>query len=288
MTPSLSELATSSAESTSSSSGSFDDDARYEPFDLSDATYVKQHPTTAVGGDIAVLRYIPDDPNEDLWGQGDFVAILDDPFVVTDEADFESTAIFRGEDTSDDYKVVNTDDDATEIEDGVGVIFDGRLYRSQPVDAFDEDRIALKLTGNAGRSAARALDINGLEELRAETTENGAVETNGALVENPPDDVDEKPRVARYSELRPDMDGETVVFQLRRGSDVHDDPSINSYWSTVAVETDDGFDIVDRTNEFDATGESPEDNVMTSEYVEWHWPDDAGSTSNDGESESGN
>ena len=267
MTPSLTELARTSAEQSSANRGRPD----FEPFDLSTVDqYVKQHPTTAVGGTAVALRYAPGDPDDEGWDAGTPMLILDDAFVISDEDDFAGTAIFEKapDGSGDDVKVVNTDDEATDVVEGTGVTFDGHLYKGSPADGF-AGRIALKLTGRAGRRAARSLDGNGAPYLDAELQENGSVKSNGGLIELPPDDSDEDARISRHTFLRPDAEGEQVIVQLRRAKDVHEDYDGRGYWATVTIGDGDDMFVAEPIE-----GDVPED-VRSTQWIEYHWPAEA-------------
>lgn len=274
MTPSLSELAKTSAEEAGNGEGDFDDDVEFEPFPLDDVQYTKQHPTTAVGGTAVALRYSPFDFEETDWGYGTPMLILDDAFVYTDEDDFADTAIFAGDESANnDYKVVNTSDEDTIVEDGIGVDFDNNLFRGEPVDGFDGDgHIALKLTGSAGRRVARTLDGNGdplIGQGDPEVEDNGQVTHSDGLLEVPPDDVDGRTRYQRHTFCRPDVEGETLIVQLRRRKDVVDEYDGNGYWTTVTVDGEDGPEILEPIE-----GDVPED-VASTGWLKWSWPEEA-------------
>lgn len=272
---SITDIGKEAAENSSSSGVSGDD---YERFDLAGLKYVKNHPTTAVGGSAAVLRYIPGDPDQDNLDRGFAGLVLDDPFVyVEDDAALEGSAIFEGtKDKGDDYKVVNLTDDDTQHLEGSGIDFDGNMYYGDQVEAIDDDQVVLKLTGNAGRSATQCLDIHGAGGADVVRTEDGDPKidpetgyptTNNALIEYIDDEGDDytPPRFARDTQLRPDLEGETVIFMVQRMSEVQDDYDGDSYWSTVLRETEDGdFEAVEPTDEF----EPDEELLRATQWVE--------------------
>lgn len=253
----------------------------YERFDVSGLSFVKSHPTTAVGGTPVALRYIPGDPDEDNLDRGFAGLILDDPFVLDDD-DLEGTTIFANtKQKGDDYKAVNLDDTATERIEGAGVDFAGNLFYGEEVDAFEEDRIVLKLTGNAGRSATCTLDVHGRGGAGVVRDSNGNIELNsngypfynGSLIEYSPDNDDDNytpPRFARDTQLRPDVEGKQVAFMLQRLSEIDDDYDGDSYWSTVTVRDDEGADWeeLSPTDEYDPD----QDLVRATRWLEWGWP----------------
>lgn len=102
----------------------------------------------------------------------------------------------------------------------------------------------MKLTGNAGRSAASCLDINarGSTDVRRDDgtpvidENSGYPEHNGKLIEYFDNDEDGEytaPRFARDPQLRPDVEGEQVTFMLQRLANIKTDYEGDSYWSTV-------------------------------------------------------
>lgn len=212
--PSISEIGeqtadeANSSEPASSGSGGGQTDAEFTPYDVSEASFVKQHPTTQIGGTPVALRYFSGDPDDDENDpdRGDFGVVLEDAFVATDGEldglDLSNTVVLDGDGESDDYKVVNDEDSAVswmttggavdylsedavpedadddvdvlgEGDDIIAVDFDGNTYNGDVVDAF-EGEIVLKLTGNAGWRAARTLDVNGAPGAGAER-QNGSI-----------------------------------------------------------------------------------------------------------------
>jgi hypothetical protein len=245
--PSITDLGRDSAqESQQNSSSSGSDDNEYERYDVSGDAFAKQHPTTAVRGEAAVLRYFPD-WNSDQPDRGYFGLVLDDPSLVTDEG-LEGSVIFQStEDSGDDYKIVNEDDDATNILD-TGVDFSGNLFYGEQTDSFSDDRIVLKATGSAGKSIASTLDLQGAEGARVERDEDGEVvlhdggfpQHNGGLTEYHPEGRDgERPRTAVHdTELRPDVVGRDVVVMLQRLAEIDPDYDGDAYWATVLASVD--------------------------------------------------
>lgn len=283
---SITEITRDHAQSTDSEGDGPESD--FERYDVTDHSYIKVHPTTAVGGTAVALRRFPGDPNDD--DDDGFVGlVVEDPFLKTDEDSFEGSTVFQSRSDPADLKVVNTDDKQTDTEDVPGVIFDTAMFKAVNCETFEgtddfgsSDRYIIKLTGNAGRSAARCLDVSGLQNGDVvrddsgvpELNENGYPFYNGGLVEKHPENDDNNytpPRYVRDPQLRPDMQGEDVIYVLEYTSDVIDDYEGNSYWSTVLVDTDDGRpDVVEPTTEF----EPDEDLVMATRWLEWTYPSD--------------
>jgi hypothetical protein len=287
---SLTDIGKQQAKSTDSG-GSVDAD-EYERYDVSGHYYLKPHPTTAVGGTAVALRRFRGDPNDD--DDDDWIGlVVEDPFIHTgDDDDLEHTTIFASTaETGDDFKVCNLDDPQTNHMEGTGVDFDKNVFYAEPASSFDEvewfdtseDRLIIKLTGNAGRSAARCLDVDGLDNAGVVTDEDGTPELsdngypyyNGGLVETHPDndgDTYTPPRYARDSQLRPDLESEEVAFMLQYTSDVIDDYDGDSYWSTVLrgdADTETGFEPVEPTDEFEAD----EELVRATRWLDWRYPD---------------
>lgn len=235
----------------------------YERFDVTGLDYTKMHPTSAVGGTAVALRFFPGDPDDDE-DRGFAGLILDDPFIMNDGDDLSGTAVFEStRDKGDDFKIVNLDDEDTAIVEDAGVDFRGNLFYGEQTDDIDSDQIVLKLTGNAGRSAAQCLDVKGkggadvIREDDGTPTINensGFPEFNGRLVEYFDNDSDSytPPRFARDTQLRPDLQGETTAFLVQRLAEIDEDYDGNAYWSTVMVQDGDDFEAVEPTEEFEA------------------------------------
>ena len=263
--------------------GSGDADSEYERMDVSGLTYAKMHPTAAVGGTPVALRYFPGDPDNEGYDRGFAGLILDDPFLVEDEG-LEGSAIFASEDDKgDDYKVVNLDDSETKHLDGTGVDFDGNVFYGDKVDEFQEDRIVLKLTGNAGRSATCALDVHGKGSAGVKRNDDGSIflnengypEYNGALIEHYPDNDDDtyvRPRFARDTQLRPDVEGKQTAVMIQRLSEIDEDYDGGAYWSTVMSreDEDDEWAELAPTTEFDPDTAL----VRETKWLEWGYPDE--------------
>lgn len=247
--PSITDLGqTAAQESQQNSSSNGSDDNEYERYDVSGDAFAKQHPTTAVRGEAAVLRYFPD-WNSDQPDRGYFGLVLDNPSVVTDDEGLDGSTIFQStEDSGDDYKVVNESDDETNILD-TGVDFSGNLFYGEQTDEFDDDRVVLKATGSAGKSVASTLDVRGAEGARVERDEDGEVvlhdggfpQHNGGLTEYHPEGRDgERPRTAVHdTELRPDVEGREVVVMIQRLADIQPDYDGSAYWATVLADVED-------------------------------------------------
>lgn len=265
MTPSLTELATSSANDPQpSSGGNFDE---YEPYDVSDHPFVKRHPTTAIGGTAVALRYFPDQDEPDRGYAG---LVVKDPFLG--EAGGRTRVAVRDDDErskGDDIKIVDLDDKATKAMPGnVGVEFDSRSFYSETFEEWpdnetiqdllnDDDIIGdepvLKLTGGSGRSAIRTLDVHGRgnfgvvkENGDPVLNDNGYPILNDSLIETHSDwydsDVDDAPRPRfgpAQTELRPDVEETRVLVLLNRQADIMEDYDGDAYWETVFAELDD-------------------------------------------------
>lgn len=286
---SITDIGRQQAESTGTDDSADADD--YERYDVTGHYYCKTHPTTAVGGTAVALRRFPSDPNDD--DDTDYAGlVVEDPFIfVEGDDELENTAIFAGDGAGDDFKVVNLDDHQTNELEGTGVDFDSNVFYGDKVETFDdaeffdasEDRLIIKLTGNAGRSAARCLDVDGLsnagvvrdDDGTIELSENGYPYYNGGLIETFPgndDDTYIPPTYARDTQLRPDMEGEEVAVMLQYTADVVDDYDGDSYWSTVlrmAPDTDRGVEPVEPTDEFEAD----EELVRATRWLEWRYPE---------------
>jgi len=150
----------------------------YEQFDVSGLPFVKSHPTTAIQGDLVAVRYFPgDEPDRGYIG-----VVVDDPELFVEEAgdltqhtdDEPGQAIVKStQDAGDDYKVVNTGDDDTELIADTGVDFDGNIFYGDVVDEIEEDRAVCKFGGGTARSLASVLDAKGKGSAdieRGETT----------------------------------------------------------------------------------------------------------------------
>lgn len=254
----------------------------YERFDVSGASYVKMHPgPTAIGGTVVALRYFPpalDSEDDNPRGYGGLV--LQDPYIVTDD-DTEDVSIYSStSSTGDDYKVVNMADRATEELDGVGLEFDKNVFRGESTEDFAEDEVIVKLSGRAGRSVMATLDVHGsgsADIVRTEQdlpliNEYGYPTRSNSLIEYCPDNDDNNyspPRFSRDTQLRPDLDGEEVVFVLERAENKPALDTDSGYWATVMSRDGDGFTELSPTEEF----EPDESLVLSTGYLEWHRPD---------------
>lgn len=270
--PGITDIGADAAQNSSPSDGGNDNDydSEWEAHSLQGYDFAKQHPTTAVRGTATVLRYLPDWDNDEP-DRGDFAVVLEDPDVFVGEDTLEGTAIFENsEETGDDFKVVNLDDEATEHLEGSGVDFDGNLFYGEPVDGFGVEELALKATGSSGRSVANTLDVKGGTGARSvgsydgedvELHGGGFPEHNGGLVEYHPDGRDgERPRIARHTELRPDVEGREVVVMIQRLAEVSEDYDGNAYWATVFANLEDERQT-ELAQEYADDGEDPEDYI---------------------------
>ncbi len=265
----------------------------YAPYDVEGDAWGRSHPTTAVAGTAVALRkWEPQDG--DVYGG----LVLEDPYVITDDADTEGTTIVESsEDSGDDFKVVNEDDEATELLENVGVDFDGSLFKGEPTDDFDLDddqNLVLKVGGSTMRQVLRRLDVSGDQAAGVQTDEDGeyVLSDNGYPIQNEGlieynDDSDEfEYNIARNPEIRPDVEGEEVAVMIQRKKDVYDDYDGRAYFTTVLVENDDGeFESVEPTDEY-----SPDiGNIIDSGWLEWSYPDtDNFGDSAEGTGDSGN
>jgi len=244
---------------------------------------------------------------------------VDNPFIKVDEDELGDTVIVEsGQDRGDDFKVVNLGDDGTsvlttegpvdaseedvDLEDANGIDFEGDSFYGDLMTSFPIDRTVIKLTGNAGRSAARCLDVSGAVNAGVERNEdgslilndNGSLNINQGLVEKYPgndDDTYVPPRFARDGQLRPDVgsdgvdpraetlpdvgetDGQEVSILLQRLSEVREDYSGRAYWTTVLgrMSTDEEFEPIEPTDEYDI------DQALwdATHWMEWSFPDQA-------------
>lgn len=270
-----------------------DYESDYERFDTSGMAFVKQHPTTAVRGTANVLRYYPDWDN-DQPDRGYFGVVLEDASILgaDDDEDLAGGAIFTNtEESGDDYKVVDLNDEETKELEGSGVDFAGNLFYGEQADGFEEDQIVLKATGSSGRSIASTLDVKGSGSAHSvgfnndeeiELHDGGFPEHSGHLIEYDPRGRDngEMPRIARDTQLRPDVEGKEIIIMVQRQRDIDDEYEGPGYWATVMVETDDDgdFTAADGT-EFVSLGptdefEPDDDLVRDTGYILWRRVDD--------------
>lgn len=149
------------------------------------------------------------------------------------------------------------------------------MYYGEQVQAIDADRVVIKLTGNAGRSATACLDVHGKGSAGVERTDDGDIKidpesgyptSTNELIEYFENDGDDytPPRFARDTQLRPDVEGEQVIFMVQRMKDVQEDYDGDSYWSTVLTETEEGFEALEPTTEF----EPDEELLRATQWVE--------------------
>lgn len=249
---SITDIGSAAAESTSGRSEAVDPED-YERMDVSDANFVKAHPgPTAVGGTAVGLRYLPGDPEQEGYDRGDVGLVIDDPFLVGDDT-LSDVAVFEGNPTeSDQYKILNVADKATQVLDGSGVMFDKNTYLSVEVSEDElPDQMILKLSGNAGRSAAQCLDVNGTgcadvvrndDGLPALNENTGFPEHNGKLVEylDAEDDDDYIPPIfSADAQLRDDVIGEEVTVMFQRLEEVKEGYEGPAYWTTVFADVED-------------------------------------------------
>jgi hypothetical protein len=269
----ITDVGANAAQSTNESDGT-DDRSEWEPTDVGGMSFAKQHPTTAVMGTAQTLRYFPDWDNDEP-DRGYFGLIIDNPSVYTDDDALADSAVFQApEDQSgDDYKIVNLDDEQTKHLEGSGVDFAGTLFYGEQAESIQNDQIVLKVTGSSGMSVASTLDVKGgtgarsigsREDEAVELHGGGFPEHNGGLVEYHPDGRDgERPRVARHTELRPDVEGRDVVVMIQRLAEIDPDYDGPAYWATVFadLEQDRQSELTESYAESGGTDQDPEDFV---------------------------
>lgn len=244
----LTDLGANSAQQSQANDSDSDDDSEYENnyerYDLDGVFYGAQHPQTAVRGEPDALRKLYDENDPD---RSDVAVILTDPSVVTDDEGLEGGVVVHGEDESDDFKVVDTNDEDTKILEGMGIDFDGNTFYGDIEDDFgDMSPIALKRGGGAGRSITATLDVKGAVPARRKRDEDGNLvlhggghpEHSGGLIEYDNAEDGEMPRYARDPQLRPDVQGGDVVIMIQRLAEIDPDYDGNAYWSTVFAETE--------------------------------------------------
>ncbi len=185
--------------------------------------------------------------NENDPDRPDTAVILDDPEIVTSEPSLEDSVVVQSDEEGDQFKVVNLADDDTRHLEDMGIDFDGNTYYGDVGEGFEGiDRIALKRGGGAGNRIGKTLDVNGgtAAEAQVERDEDGNLVDmtlddeegfpahNGGLIEYD-NEGDALPRFASAPELRPDVEGRTVVVMIQRLAEVDPDYEGNSYWATV-------------------------------------------------------
>lgn len=274
MTPNLTELAQSSADDPSPSSGGGDFE-EFERFDVSGLPFTKLHPTVAFGGTAQVLRFFPeyDRDAEEYTGQGDAGLIVDDPFIAEPALGEQRVAVRDNAEKpkGDEVKIVNLDDEATKVMPGeVGVEFDSRSFYSELFDDWpgedeiqtlleDDDvsgtRAVVKIPGGgSAEEVIRTLDVHGRGGFGVERdqsgdlvlNDNGYPILNDGLIEYHPDwssntddeDVPDPEFGPASTELRPDAEETRVVFLLQRASDVDPDYDGRGYSWTIFAELD--------------------------------------------------
>jgi hypothetical protein len=282
--------AEAASESNQGSNGDYDDDEWYDSrYDIGGLPWANTHPTTAVRGTAKALRFFGTE--EENYQRGYFGVVLQDPSVYTGEESLENTVIYQStEDGGDDFKVVNADDEQTETEKiETGVDFAGNLFYGEEVDEFGVEELVFKASGSAGRSIATTLDVKGAGGAHAmgayddedvELHDGGFPKHSGNLIEYHPDGRDgEQPRVARDTELRPDVEDREVIIMIQRLAEIDEDYDGPAYWATVFAESEDtegaidvdgtSFVQLEPTDEF----EPSEDNLRTTGFISWNRPD---------------
>jgi len=244
--------------------------------------YLKSHSTTAVGGEAVALRYFPGDPDEGNLDRGFAGLVVDNPFAYTeDDEALAGTILFE----KDEGETATTSSPSTWTSAQPNrsnvrwVTFTGtgstalKSSRSATVQSIS------KPAGRAGWSATCCLDVHGKGGAEVATNDDGSMKLNDngypvvvpALLEYFDNDADSytPPRFYRDTQLRPDMEGETVLFMVQRMRDVKEDYDGDSYWSTVLHQTtdDDGETVmtsVSPTTEF----EPDEDLLRATSWLE--------------------
>jgi hypothetical protein len=173
--------------------------------------------------------------------------VVEDPQVVTSEEAVENTVIAYSADGSTNYKVANTDDPSTKVdEDSNELLFDGNIFgfdRCEPADEFEfeDDEIILKYSGGSMRNIARTLDQNGAVAADVQRDGDGRIVLssnnhpiqNDGLFEYSDADDGPMPRLARATVARDDLVGEEVYVFLRRLSEVDEEYSGDAYWTSL-------------------------------------------------------
>lgn len=242
-------------EADSSSDDTSDDDTDYEQLPA-----VRMSPTAAIAGRITDVFYTGDVTDEQPRGDFGFTiedSVADGTIFANANRGVSDTGLARDADESDapnttdygvlssDYKVVDEDDEGTDVFEGVGVETPSAgTMQGDEVEAFDEDKVNVFLSGVAGREVARRLDVNG--DISAFRTKDG--ENTQGFVEFPDNwgtddydwDNDPKPRVARYPVLRDSLKGEEIVIAITRRKLVVDSYDGGMYQSAVAYNDFDG------------------------------------------------
>lgn len=266
----ISKIGKDAAEEAQSSGSS-----EYERYDVAGDAFAKSHPTTAVAGTPVALRTF-NPPEGSTYGG----LVLADPYVIADDADTENTTIVESTtEKGDDFKVVNTDDEMTRLiedDDSTIALFDGNEFEGDIVDSFDlEDgqHLILKVGGSTLRRVMMCLDCNGDTDADVQRDENGDLilsdngypMQNGGLIEFKPGDEWDW-QIARYPELREDLEGDVGVM-IQRKKDVYEDYDGRAYFTTVLAETEDGWEDLQPTDE----GEPELSNIIEAGWLEWSY-----------------
>lgn len=241
----ITDIGAAAAEESQNSSGDGENGEQYDydRFDFDGCSFGKQHPTTAVRGEVVALRKLYDENDPD---RADVAVILDNPSIVTDDETLEGSVVVQSEEEGDQFKVVDTDDDQTKVLEGMGIDFAGNTFYGDVEDDFGYmDRIALKRGGGAGRRISSTLDVAGdrAAEAQIERDENGNITDmtldddgfpahNGGYIEYD-NSGDELPRQSRDPEIRDDVDWQEVVIMIQRLAEIDPDYDGAAYWATV-------------------------------------------------------
>jgi len=245
-----------------------DVETEYERYDLAQVDgFGRQHPATAVVGEAVALRSMYDENDLD---RSDVSVILQNPSIVTSEDSLAQSVVVEDDSESgDDFKVVNLADDSTaglgqtgpepdatvdDADELMGIDFDGNTFYGEINQSFpaDQNTVALKRGGGAGTSIATTLDVCGgraAEEsitrnddgeiVGMELDEGGFPAHNGGLMEYDPAEDGERPRRARDPQLRPDVEGQTVVVMIQRLAEIDPDYDGRAYWATIFADLED-------------------------------------------------
>lgn len=263
---SITEIGANSAqESSENRDANSTEEPTYDRYDLNGVGFGKQHPPTAVRGEIVALRKLWDENDPD---RSDIALILEEPSIVNDEPALENTVVaLSDEQGGDDFKIANLDDenvsavtpegkvsDPENVEDLSDIMaIEGNnysYYGDVGTDFGDLSTIALKRGGGAGRRITSVLDVRGAvgaesmierengEIVDMELGEDGFPAHNGGLIEYDDSEDNEMPRYARDPQLRDDVEGKEIIVMLQRLKNIDSSYSGGAFWATIFVETD--------------------------------------------------
>lgn len=194
-----------------------------------------QYPTTAIGGTATELRPCYHSILDEYWAG----LVLKDPFVYTEDAELESTAIFSHTE-QDGFTVVNLKGDESDSLDGAVIRPDNTAFRANQVERFEDaegfdpsiDRVTVRLTGREGKHTLLRLDANGLQRTGISRDSAGIphyTDEDNLFDGIPPGNCSDA------VQLRPELKGEDVILALQHAEDVLGGHGRGSYWPTVIV-----------------------------------------------------